>query len=91
MYKIFYLAGNPNFEYRNVNGVWQKRAIGTDEAWFRADANGQKVLNNSHKPKGLRPFWNYSTTLKAGVVVGVVGIGLYFYSRRFKNAVNGLR
>jgi hypothetical protein len=91
MYKIFYLQGNPNFEYRYIKGIWQKRAIGTSDDWFRADQNGQSVLNKAHKPKGFRPMWNYSGNVKAGLVVGVLGIGLYLYSSKFKTAINGLR
>jgi hypothetical protein len=91
MYKIFYIKGNPNFEYRYVKGSWQKRAIGTADAWFRADANGQDVLNKALKPKKFNPLWNYSGKVKAGIVVGVLGVGLYLYSSRFKTAINGLR
>ena len=92
MYKIFYLKGNPNFEYRFKGGTWEKRPIASSEMWYKVDSKGQGVLNDSHKPKkGLKPFWNYSNTLKIGVAVGVLGIGLYLYQGRLKTKMNELR
>lgn len=91
MYKIFYLKGNPNFEYRYKGGSWEKRPIGSSEMWYKVNSSGQGVLNNSHKPKGFKPFWNYSNLTKISVAVGVLGIGLYLYTGRLKPKINELR
>jgi len=92
MYKIFYLKENPNFEYRYKGSSWEKRPKGSSDMWYKVDSKGQGVLNNLHKPKkGLKPFWNYSKTLKIGVIVGVLGIGLYLYKGRLKTKINELR
>jgi hypothetical protein len=92
MYKIFYLKGNPNFEYRFKGGSWEKRPIASSEKFYKVNSNGQGVLNESHKPKkGLKPFWYLSNTTKIGVAVGVVAIGLYLYKGRLKTKINELR
>lgn len=92
MYKTFYLSGNPEFEYRYKGGTWEKRPIGTKDAWYKVNSKGQGVLNDSHKPKkGFKPFWNYSNLTKISVAVGVLGIGFFLYTGRLKTKINELR
>lgn len=87
MYKLFYLSQNPDFEYRFKGGSWEKRKKGSKEKWYKANENGQNILNNAYKPKSKVAFlWNYSTTAKVGLIVVALGIGYYLYSSKILSA-----
>jgi len=80
LYKTILFPKNPTFEYRRVNGVWQKRKKGEKE--FKvADANAQKVLSNEYKNKSFLFF--YSNTVKFGVLaVALIGATMFFKRKK---------
>ena len=82
IYKKFYWADNPTFEYRYYQKRWQKRTKNSNEKWYDIAESSQPLLNDKYKPKSiLRPFWNYSQTAKIGMAVAFAGVVYFLYKK----------
>lgn len=80
LYKTFYLKYNPSAEYQKRGGIWYKRKVGSKEAFYKVDANGQKVLNSSYPSKNPLYFYSNVVLIGGALVVGVLG---YFAYKKF--------
>jgi len=54
--KILKYSGKPDNEYRIVNGVYQKRKIGTDSEWFTIENEGSVSALNKENKTQAKPF-----------------------------------
>lgn len=77
LYKIFYLKDNPQAEYQKRGGIWYKRKIGSREAFYKVDANGQKVLNNVYPQKNPLYFYSNKVLIGGALLVGILGYVAY--------------
>jgi hypothetical protein len=90
LYRTLYLPTNPKAEYQRRNGVWYKRAIGTNDVFFPVAEQSQSFME-SYFSKRYGFLYQYSTNAKIGLGV-VVLLGVYSYIKfRKKSGISKLQ